>query len=170
MNLQIISDKNKAKDIFVTAMMYDDNNRLNYTEDEFNTAWKKWLNFYVLYDDKNVIGFCGIRKFEGGYGRIFDRYFIMPEYRYDSLRHKEYSLDIVSRLMHDCKEANLIPFFSIEKGRRIIELAVKKFNNKLLKEDQLKVLPGLYGTTPTSWQNIATPYPYGTHLKRKEDG
>ena len=171
MKLKIISDKNKAKYIFMTGLLTEDNNKPNYTETEFNIAWNNWLNFYVLYDDKdNVISFCGIRKFDGGYGRIFDRYFIMPEYRYNSLRHKEYSLDIVTQLVDDCKKAKLIPFFSIEKGRRTIELAVKKFNKHLLKEDQLKVLPGLYGTTPTSWQNIATPYPYGTHLKRKQNG
>jgi len=151
-------------------MMYDDSNRYNYTEYEFNLAWNKWLNFYVLYDNNNVIGFCGTRKFDGGYGRIFDRYFIMPEYRNNSLAHKEYSLDMVAKLVDDCKEAGLIPFFSIEKGRRTIELAIKKFNKKLLEEDHFKILDGLYSTLPNSWQYIATPYPYGTLLQRKEDG
>ena len=126
MKLLIISNRNKAKYIFMMGMLTNDKNRFNYTENEFNIAWNKWLNFYVLYDNDIVIGFCGIRKFKGGYARIFDRYFIMPEYRYNSLRHKEYSLDIVSRLVDDCKEANLTPFFSIEKSRRTIELAVKK--------------------------------------------
>ena len=170
MDLKIISDYRKAKQIFMTALMYYDNNRSNYTEKEFNIAWNKWLNFYVLYDNNDVIGFCGTRKFNDGYARIFDRYFIMPEYRYDSLRHKEYSLDIVKKLVDDCKEANLIPFFSIEKGKRTTELAVKKFNKHLSKEDHFKVLDGLYNTMPDSWQNIATIYPYITLLKRKEDG
>jgi hypothetical protein len=63
-------------------LLTKDSNKPNYTETEFNIAWNNWLNFYVLYDDKdNVISFCGIRKFDGGYGRIFDRYFCMPEYR-----------------------------------------------------------------------------------------
>ena len=170
MDLKIISDYKKAKYIFMTALMYDDNNRSNYTEYEFNIAWNNWLNFYVLYNNDTVIGFCGIRKFKGGYARIFDRYFIMSEYRYDSLRHKEYSLDIVKQLVDDCKKAKLIPFFSIEKGKRTTELAVKKFNKRLLKEDHFKVLDGLYSTMPNSWQNIATTYPYTTYLKRKENG
>ena len=170
MNLQIISDYRKAKNIFMIARLYEDSNRKNYTEEEFNLAWRNWLNFYVLYDNDNVIGFCGTRKFNGGYGRIFDRYFIIPEYRNNSLAHKEYSLDIVSRLVDDCKEAELIPFFSIEKGRRTIELAVKKFNKNLLEADHFKVLDGLYSTVPNSWQNIATTYPYAILLERKEDG
>ena len=170
MKLLIISNRNKAKYIFMMGMLTNDKNRFNYTENEFNIAWNNWLNFYVLYDNNTIIGFCGTRKFDGGYGRIFDRYFIMPEYRYNSLRHKEYSLDIVTQLVDDCKKAKLIPFFSIEKGRRTIELAVKKFNKHLLKEDHFKVLDGLYGTTSYSWQNIAMPYPYITHLKRKQNG
>ena len=79
-------------------------------------------------------------------------------------------MDIVSRLVDDCKEAELIPFFSIEKGRRTIELAVKKFNKNLLEADHFKVLDGLYSTVPNSWQNIATTYPYAILLERKEDG
>ena len=170
MHLEIISDYRKAKRIFMTAMMYDDINRYNYTEYEFNLAWKSWLNFYVLYNEDDVVVFCGIRKFNGGYGRIFDRYFIMPEYRYDSLRSRWYGLDIVSRLVDDCKEANLTPFFSIEKGRRSTELAAQRFNKHLLEEDHFRILDGLYETMPNSWQHIAIPYPCGTIFKRKEYG
>jgi len=170
MNLQIISDYKKAKYIFMIARLYEDINRKNYTEEEFNLAWHNWLNFYVLYDEDQVVGFCGTRKFNGGYGRIFDRYFILPEYRNNSLAHKEYSVDIVSRLVDDCKEANLTPFFSIEKGKRTIELTSKKFNRYLLEEDHFRILDGLYETMPNSWQHIAIPYPCGTIFKRKEYG
>jgi len=167
MHLEIISDKNKAKYIFMMGMLTEDHNKKNYSEEEFDMAWKAWLNFYVLYNEDDVVVFCGIRKFNGGYGRIFDRYFIMPEYRYDSLRSRWYGLDIVSRLVDDCKEANLTPFFSIEKGRRATELAAQRFNKHLLEEDHFRILDGLYETMPNSWQHIATTYPYTTILKRK---
>jgi len=175
MKLKIISDKNKAKYIFMTGLLTEDNNKPNYTETEFNIAWNNWLNFYVLYDDKdNVISFCGIRKFDGGYGRIFDRYFCMPEYRIPSFLNEDevYIFYFLPKLMIDCRKAGLIPFFSIQsdKKKKVSKLVVKKFNKLLPHEDKFKVLDGLYCTAPGSWQNVAMTYPYKTLLKRKEDG
>jgi len=175
MKLEIVSNKKEAKYIFMTGLLTEDKNRLNYSSKEFELAWNKWLNFYVLYnDEREIICFCGIRKFDGGYGRIFDRYFCMPEYRMPTFSgvNEVYSLYFIAKLVHDCREAKLIPFFSIQsdKKKRVIKLVVKKFNKLLLQEDKFKVLNGLYCTAPNSWQNIAITYPYEIILKRKQNG
>jgi hypothetical protein len=175
MKLEIISDKNKAKYIFMTGLLTEDNNKPNYTETEFNIAWDSWLNFYVLYNNEgNVVSFCGIRKFKGGYGRIFDRYFCMPEYRIPSFLNEDevYIFYFLPKLMIDCRNAGLIPFFSIQsdKKKKVSKLVAKKFNKLLPSKDKFKVLDGLYCTAPGSWQNIAMTYPYKTLLKRKKDG
>jgi len=175
MKLEIISDKNKAKYIFMTGLLTEDNNKPNYTETEFNIAWDSWLNFYVLYNNEgNVVSFCGIRKFKGGYGRIFDRYFCMPEYRILSFLNEDevYIFYFLPKLMIDCRNAGLIPFFSIQsdKKKKVSKLVAKKFNKLLPSKDKFKVLDGLYCTAPGSWQNIAMTYPYKTLLKRKKDG
>ena len=190
MKLKVISDKKEAKYIFMIGLLTKDKNRLNYSKEQFELAWNLWLKFYVLYDDKdNVISFCGIRKYDGGYGRIFDRYFCMPEYRikyfnksgtrFTSNKNESlYYLKFVKKMVQDCREAGLIPFFSIQLDTRknIIKLGVEHINKLLSQEDKFKVLDGLYCTVPgyyddkSNWQNIAITYPYKTLLKRKENG
>lgn len=176
-NVRIIKDKQEAKYIFTMGMLTEDINRNNYSEEQFEKAWVKWLGFYVLYENKNIICFGGIRVFDGGYARIFDRYFIMPEYRSYALTtyHTDYALEMINMVLDRCELDGLIPFFSIQlvKKRNAMKAAVGKFNKYLNGREEFKILEGLYCTTPgnygdNSWQNIATIYPYTTILERKE--
>lgn len=175
MDLRLIENKDTAEWIFTQGMFTEDENRNNYSPDQFNKAWDNWLSFYVLYDDEEVVAFCGIRVFDEDYARIFDRYFVMPEYRNQGLQHKEWSTLLVKRLVEDTITQGYKPFFSIqtEKKRRAIQTAVKTFN-KYIKEE-FKVLDGLYCTVssskdnPNSWQNIATISPYKINLEKRNE-
>ena len=171
MHLEIVSDKALAKFIFTQGSLTDDTNSKNYTPKQFEIAWPLWLNFYVLYDGSDVVCFTGIRKFAGGYARIFDRYFIEPDYRLKSLAHNEYSLYMVQTMCDDVIASNMIPFFSIqeEKKRRALEVAVLKFNKCLSSKNAFHVLDGMYNTVTIgcSWQNIAIQKPHNINLKRK---
>lgn len=170
MDLKIITDYDEAKQIFTMGQLTDDGNRNNYSVEQFEKSWKKWINFYVLYEGDQVVCFCGIRIFPSGYGRIFDRYFIEPYYRNWGLKHKEYSTLMVERLVQDCVDNNLIPFFSIQdrRKRRALVIAVKKFNKYLKNDYKFHTLDGLYNTAGNSWQNIAVQYPHDINLPRKD--
>jgi len=174
MECKIIKDIDFAKSIFTVASFVNDYNSKNYNEKQFDSSWKKWLNFYVLYDIDKVVAFCGIRKFDNNYARIFDRYFISPEYRNNSLSHKEYSVNMVKTLVDDCISKGYQPFFSIQtrRKRRSTDMAVKTFNKHI--EQEFRVLDGLYCTVPNSkdnpdcWQNIATISPYEICLEKSD--
>ena len=130
MEFKIVRDKELAKLIFIQGHLTNDENKNNYTVDQFEKAWAKWIGFYVLYDDVHVVAFCGIRKFDNHEARIFDRYFVMQDYRNGSLAHTEWSSTMVETLVNDCIENGYKPFFSIQtaKKRRAIDVAVLKFN------------------------------------------
>jgi|TARA_B110000908_G_scaffold69894_1_gene84291 hypothetical protein len=174
---KIVRDKELAKLIFIQGHLTNDENKNNYTVDQFEKAWAKWIGFYVLYDDVHVVAFCGIRKFDNHEARIFDRYFVMPDYRKGSLAHAEWSSIMVETLVNDCIENGYKPFFSIQtaKKRRAIDVAVLKFNKYTKDTHEFKVLHGLYCTVPTSrddptcWQNIATISPYSISLEKQHE-
>jgi hypothetical protein len=178
MHLKIINNKESAQEIFTMALLYKDHNVNNYTEFQFNKAWPLWLNFYVLYNRDDPVAFCGIKKYEGGYARIFDRYFVFPKYRKKSLSDNEHSLFMIQKLVDDCNKEKLIPFFSIqyEKHRKALEIAVKKFNKCLYPHNTFHILDGMYCTVPERknnindlkcWQNIAVKYPHKINLEYK---
>jgi hypothetical protein len=174
-HFKLVTDKELAKYTFSQAYLTNDNNRNNYTLDQFEKAWKKWIGFYVLYDDINVVAFCGIRQFDNQEARIFDRYFVTPNYRSISLVHTEWSSIMVKKLVDDCIKNGYQPFFSIQtaKKRNSIQKAVSTFNKHII--DEFRVLDGLYCTVPTSrndpncWQNIATISPYSISLEKENE-
>jgi hypothetical protein len=174
-NFKLITDKKLAKYIFNQAHLTDDDNRNNYTVDQFDKAWAKWIGFYVLYDEVNVVAFCGIRKFNNQEARIFDRYFVTPHYRSNSLAHTEWASIMVNKLVDDCINNGYQPFFSIQtaKKRNSIQTAVSTLNKHIISE--FRVLDGLYCTVPTSrddpncWQNIATISPYSISLEKQNE-
>lgn len=175
MECRIIKDKKIAKSFFKIANNTNDYNSKNYNENYFEKSWQNWLNFYALYDTNKVVAFCGARKFDSKYVRIFDRYFITPEYRHKGLFHNEYYLKFIDILISDCEKYNFIPFFSIQNENKInsIKIAIKKIN-KYLKTNKFYLLNGLYCTAPNSrdsidsWQNIAIQYPHTINLENKK--
>ena len=175
MELSQITDKKLARLIFTKAFQIKDLNRENYSEKQFEKAWLNYLKFYVCYDDSNIVCFFGIRKFNNKYGRIFDRYFILPEYRSKNLKYENYSSFFIRQLVDDCIKNKLILFFSIQnlKKRKALKIAVKEFNKKLDKDHQFHILDGLYCTVHGeehklhSWQNIAIQKPFKIDLKKK---
>ena len=154
MRLEIITEKNNAEFIFTQGSLTGDSNRKNYTPDQFELSWKEWLKFVVLYDDSEIVGFGAIRDF-GDYARIFDRYFVFPEFRQLGLGNNEFC-KIFANFMIENVEGK-IPFISMEHARRrgVLQNAVEACNSVLEKSNHLKMLGGLFETVPGSWQNIA---------------
>lgn len=154
MHLKKITDKQQAKFIFTQGSLLSDHNKKNYTDEQFEKAWSKWLGFFILKDNNNIVCFCGIRSF-GEYVRIFDRYLVFPEYRNQTLNNASYSIQMIETLLKNTN--NKIPFFSIEHKlkRPALLKAIKKFNEVLKPEDHFHALPGLHETAKNSWQNIA---------------
>lgn len=177
MEIKNINDKETAWSLFREGQLTDDYNRLNYTTEQFKVAWSEWINFYALYDKDDPVCFCGARKFGNSLVRIFDRYYIFPDYRSNNLKHATHSTLMIKRMIHDSFSNNLQPFISIQEYRKrgSLTIAVKKFNKYLDNNKQLKVLDGLYCTVPsqkqkvTSWQNIATTYPFTVSLEHKNE-
>lgn len=175
MELKRVSDIDLAWTVFRQGQLTDDENRSNYTRDQFDFAWPLWTNFYYLKSKDDIVCFCGARKFKNNLLRIFDRYYVFPDYRSNTLRHSEHSILLVSQMIDDALSLNMQPFISIQelRKRRSLEMAVYRFNKYLNKDTKLKVLDGLYCTVPelknksTSWQNVATVYPYKISLERK---
>ena len=175
MKLVNIKNQQTAKNIFIKAYKLNDFNKNNYSEKQFESLWARILKFYALYDESSVVSFCGIRIFNGGYGRIFDRYFIMPKYRSKNLKLTQFAGFFVERLVDDCISNCLIPFFSIQtlKKRNSMRFTVKKLNEHLSSEKHFHILDGLYCTVPgreydnLCWQNIAIQKPFKINLKRK---
>ena len=181
MEFKKIEDKELARLIFIQGQLTEDENRNNYSVDQFNLGWNDWTSFFVLYDNLKVVAFCGVRQFDGGYARIFDRYFVHREYRSKVLKHNEYSLIMLRAQIDNCNIYNNIPFFSIQDlhKRKALKMAVLKFNKVLNTEEKFHVLDGLYNTVPngtswpakvTSWQNIAIQQPHQINLEQKHDG
>jgi len=172
---KIIKDKAKAKHIYIQASLTSDENHANYSEEQFEKAWSAWIGFYVLYNKLDPIAFCGIRIFDDQYSRIFDRYFVFPKYRNNSLAHQKWSSNMIELLVDECIDKGYQPFFSIQtqKKRRAAEVAVKTFNKYI--KHQFKVLDYVYCTVPTNkedpncWQNIATIAPYKISLEKKDE-
>lgn len=159
MDVKQILDKQQAKYIFCQAFMFDDRNAKNYSQDQFELGWKDWLGFFTLQDERSVISFCGIRQY-GNHARIFDRYFVYPDYRKQGLDIAEHSVLLVKTLINSCEDK--IPFFSIEhRSKRLALLrAIDKFNSVLPVDKHFHALNGLYQTAPNSWQNIAILKPH----------
>lgn len=175
MEFKKIEDKELARLIFIQGQLTEDENRNNYSVDQFNLGWNDWTSFYVLYDNLKVVAFCGVRQFDGGYARIFDRYFVFQKYRNNSLAHQKWSSNMIELLVDECIDKGYQPFFSIQtqKKRRAAEVAVKTFNKYI--KHQFKVLDYVYCTVPTNkedpncWQNIATIAPYKISLEKKDE-
>lgn len=167
-----------AATLFEMAHEHKHENQENYSPEQFEIAWGSWLGLYTLQTKTSVVAFCGIRDY-GTHSRIFDRYFVMPEYRSEGLNHAEYSLQMVQTLIDDSVDMHeKIPFFSIQEARKrnALSLAVKKFNRVLNTDTQLHVLPDLYNTAPESpdsyynekcWQSVAVLKPYTLDLPRR---
>ena len=154
--LKIIKDKELANIIFTQGSLTGDTNSKNYTQKHFDKSWPTYLVFMVLYDGKDPIAFSGAKDY-GKFARIFDRWFVFPEYRQCGLGDNEWCKQFIIPLMDNIGDK--IPFISMEFARRkpALEKAVKAWNNVLPKEKHLRVLDGLYETVPNSWQNIALP-------------
>tara|TARA_B100000085_G_C18559973_1_gene519109 strand:- start:2156 stop:2620 length:465 start_codon:yes stop_codon:yes gene_type:complete len=143
--LKVITDIEEAADLFKWANSSNHHNAKNYTRYELDKAWDSWTHF-ISYD---YIAFCGIRKF-GNYQRIFDRYYVDENYRNEGLMHAKHSLHMLDFQIQKTD----IPFFTIEKQRKAIEIAVKTFNN-YLEEEYFEVLNDKYYTMPNSLQHVA---------------
>lgn len=177
MDLRRVDNKDLAWTIFRQGQLSNDENRLNYTKGQFDIAWPLWTNFYYLEDKGDMVCFCGARKFGRDLVRIFDRYYVFPDYRSNSLKHSEHSVVMVKEMIDDAIEIELQPFISIQelRKRRSLELAVDRFNKYLNDDVRLKVLDGIYCTVPkyrekpSSWQNIATISPYKISLEKKDE-
>ena len=126
MEFKKIEDKELARLIFIQGQLTEDENINNYSVDQFNLGWNDWTSFFVLYDNLKVVAFCGVRQFDGGYARIFDRYFVFPKYRNNSLAHQKWSSNMIELLVDECIDKGYQPFFSIQtrKKRRAAEVAV----------------------------------------------
>jgi hypothetical protein len=149
-----------AETIFVQANLTDDPNSKNYTVDQFNKSWDKWIGFFVLFnEDAEAIAFSGIRDF-GSYARIFDRYFVFKHVRKCGLGDNNFCQYMVNTLLLHCN--GKIPFFSMEfqKRRNVLQHAVISCNNMLLPSQHFYLLDGMYETAPNSWQNIAIQTPH----------
>ena len=154
MDLKVITDKSLAESIFLKGSTTNDRNAINYTLKEFNQSWNRWMKFFVLWDNENVVGFSGIRNF-GEYARILDRYFIMPEYRAKGIGDNQYNQIFVPTLVNNCHDK--VPFFSVERStrRRSIQKAIDSCNEVLPLNYHFHLLDEMYETAPRSWQNIA---------------
>ena len=166
MRLVPITDKDLTRHIFTQGYFTSDKNSKNYSINDFNYSWDKWLKFFVLYDGESVVGFSGIRDY-GNYARIFDRYFIFPEYRKPGFGDGEYCQIFVKDLVSNV--SGKVPFFSIDHApkRSVLFNAIGSCNSVLPSDQQFHALPGLYKTAPNSWQNVAIQKPHLTiDLKR----
>ena len=154
--LKIIKDKEEANRIFTQGSLTGDTNSKNYTQKHFDKSWPTYLVFMVLYDGEDPIAFSGAKDY-GRFARIFDRWFVFPEYRQCGLGDNEWCKQFIIPLMDNIDDK--IPFISMEFSRRkpALEKAVKAWNKVLPVEKHLRVLDGLYETVPNSWQNIALP-------------
>ena len=161
MDVKQILDKQQAKYIFCQAFMFDDRNAKNYSQYEFEQGWKDWIGFFTLQQNNTTVAFCGIRQY-GNYARIFDRYFVYPDYRKQSLDVAEHSMLLVNTLINRCEDK--IPFFSIEHRikRPALLKAIDRFNSILPQDKHFHALDGLYQTFPNSWQNIAILKPFNS--------
>ena len=48
MEFKKIEDKELARLIFIQGQLTEDENRNNYSVDQFNLGWNDWTSFYVL--------------------------------------------------------------------------------------------------------------------------
>ena len=166
MQVKQITDKQRALEIFCEASMCGDRNASNYSLAEFELGWAAWLGFYTLGDSPTA--FCGVRDF-GKYGRVFDRYFVYPEFRKPGVAYNHFCQLIIPSLIEACGDK--IPFFSIEHAtkRGVLETAVASCNEVLPDSAKFHCLPGLYETAANSWQNIAIQVSHTTiDLNRKD--
>ncbi len=154
-----IKDKEVARYIFLQAHLTEDKNRGNYSPEEFENAWGKWSSFFALYDNEHVVAFSGVRKFGQKYVRIFDRYFVNPDYRHETLNNAEYSLCLVQKQLERLE--NRIPFFSIESSKSATLRAAYKFNS-VIGSEYFHVLDGKHPTLGGSLQFIAIAKPHET--------
>ena len=159
MEVKQVFSKHDAMLIFCEAFMFDHKNAKNYSPAQFELAWASWLGFFVLYDNDDPVAFCGIRQYRR-YARVFDRYFVYPQYRHQYLSTAEHSMLLVNNLINMCNDK--IPFFSIEhrSKRPALLKAIARFNSVLPKDKQFHALDGLYETAPNSWQNVAILKPF----------
>lgn len=159
MEFKLVDDKEQARIIFSEAFASNDTNSKNYSPEQFEKSWNKWLKFYVLFDGDDPVAFSGIRDF-GDYARIFDRYFVSRRYRQNGLTNNEFCKMIVPVLVDQTE--GRVPFFSMEflKRRPVIQDAIRACNEVLPEDKRFHLLPGLYETMPNSWQNIAIQVPH----------
>lgn len=154
--LKIVSDKEVANHIFTQGSLTGDTNSKNYTQKNFDKSWPGYLVFMVLYDGEDVIAFGGAKDY-GKFARIFDRWFVFPEYRQCGLGDNEWCKQFIIPLMEHIGDR--IPFISMEFARRrpVLQKAVDAWNEVLPADKELHILDGLYETVNNSWQNIAIP-------------
>lgn len=147
--------------------MTGDRNSYNHSSEQFESSWKKWLSFFVLYDGTDPVAFCGIRDF-GKYARIFDRYMVLPKYRTKGFRGNERVQEIVNPLINHIP--NHIPFFSIERvnRRRATINATRSINEVLPSDKQFHLLDGMYETASNSWQHISIQAPHSINLPHRK--
>lgn len=157
--LNAIIDKDYAEYLFTQGFFTEDRNSNNYSIEKFNYVWDKWLSFYSIVDQEETVGFCGVRDY-GKYARIFDRYFIYPEFRKQGVAVGEYCQHIIKPLLNDIETH--IPFFSIEYPNRknAINKAVNSINSVLDQSQQFHVLNDIYETAENSWQYVAIQVPH----------
>lgn len=161
MEFKQVTDKAAAKFLFTQAYLTDDGNASNYSPEQFEESWNKWLGFFTLSDGDKIVAFCGVRDF-GDYARIFDRYFVVPDTRQDGLGNNQYVLDIINPILEYV--GGKIPFFSIEgeDRRNTMEKTIEVINDCLDEDKQFHLLDGMHETVPGSWQNIAIQKPHDT--------
>ena len=169
MEFKRIEDYWEAVSIFTRGAMTDDENAKNYTAQQFERAWPKYtVGFFVFFDGNEPAAFCGVRDYGDKYARIFDRYFIEPDYRKPSLSHRHllrnprargegiFSPLMLPTLTQAVIEADRIPFFSTQwtSKRRAFTTIVDSFNKELT-DMKYHVLDGEYETAHESYQLIA---------------
>lgn len=165
-----VTDRSIAKNIFTQGLLSGDKNSKNYSLSQFELGWdKEWKSFFVLYDNDKPVSFCAIRDY-GEYVRIFDRYYVFPKYRNNSLKHDEKCKMFINELINKKYIGSKIPFFSIEHKvkRPAILKAVESVNAELPADKHFHTLDGLYETVPNSWQNIAIQKPATTINLRRQ--
>tara|TARA_Y100001958_G_C21191961_1_gene519961 strand:+ start:134 stop:655 length:522 start_codon:yes stop_codon:yes gene_type:complete len=170
-DIKAVEDKLSAKSIFTEAHLCNDRNYRNYTPQEFDKYWgNSWIKFFVMFDKDNPVSFSGVRDF-GRYVRIFDRYFVFPEYRHIFGKSSSEKVNFYIHTLTDPKIiGDKIPFFSIERinRRRSIINATERINEVLPEEKKFHVLDGMYEVVNDSWQHISIQRPHSIDLKRRD--
>lgn len=169
--IKAIEDKSIAENVFTQAYLCNDRNYKNYNLEKFNWHWQyNWIKFFVMFDNDNPVSFSGIRDF-GKYARIFDRYFVFPEYRHVFGKSSNEKVNFYIHTLIDPKFiGDKIPFFSIERinRRRSIINATERINKVLSEDKKFHVLDGMYEVVSNSWQHISIKRPYNINLNRRD--